>query len=88
MKNKMVDLRNHLFATLEALQDKDNPMDVQRAHAIQAVAAKLIESAKVEVQVMRLTGSLGTGFIPVNETPELPAPYGEDPKVRVHRVKK
>ena len=30
MKNKIDDLRNHLFATLEALQDKENPMDIDR----------------------------------------------------------
>ena len=34
MKNKMTDLRNHLFATLEALQDTDNPMEIERAKAI------------------------------------------------------
>lgn len=34
MKNRMVDLRNHLFATLEALQDEDKPMELDRAKAI------------------------------------------------------
>ena len=33
-KNKMSDLRDHLFATLEALQDPDKPMDLERARAI------------------------------------------------------
>ena len=35
MKNKIDDLRNHLFATLEALQDEDNPMELERANAPQ-----------------------------------------------------
>ena len=30
-KNKIQDLRDHLFETLEALKDKDEPMDVARA---------------------------------------------------------
>lgn len=34
MKNQLTDLRNHLFATLEALQDDDKPMDIERAKAI------------------------------------------------------
>lgn len=56
MKNKMEDLRNHLFATLEALQDTDKPMEIERAKAVAEVAGKLIESAKVEVQFMQVTG--------------------------------
>lgn len=49
MKNKMTDLRNHLFATLEALQDPDKPMEIERAKAIADVAKVLVDSAKVEV---------------------------------------
>ena len=64
MKNKIEDLRNHLFATLEALQDKDNPMDIDRARAIAEVAGKITDSAKVEVEMLRITGGTGTGFIP------------------------
>ena len=57
MKNKIEDLRNHLFATLEALQDEDNPMDIARAHAIADVAKVIVESAKVEVVYLKNTGS-------------------------------
>ena len=64
MKNKIEDLRNHLFATLEALQDTDSPMDVDRAQAIANVAGVIVNSAKVEMQFIRLTGGTGSGFIP------------------------
>lgn len=64
MKNKIEDLRNHLFATLEALQDKDHPMEIDRARAVADVAKVLVESAKVECEHMKLTGSDGSGFIP------------------------
>lgn len=64
MKNGIVDLRNHLFETLEALKDEDRPMDLARAKAISEVAQTIINSAKVEVEFMAQTGSIGSGFIP------------------------
>lgn len=38
MKNKIDDLRNHLFETLEALKDDEKPMPLDRALAIAEVA--------------------------------------------------
>jgi hypothetical protein len=61
MKNTMDDLRNHLFATIEALQDLDKPMDVERARAINHTAQTLINSAKVEVDFIEATGHQVTG---------------------------
>ena len=65
MKNKMTDLRNHLFATLEALQDPDKPMEIDRARAIADVAKVLVDSAKVEVMFINaMDGDVKTsGFI-------------------------
>lgn len=57
MKNRMSDLRNHLFETLEQLKDKDQPLDLARAQAISEVAQTIINSAKVEVEVMKALGS-------------------------------
>jgi hypothetical protein len=53
-KNKMSDLRDHLFETLEALKDENNPMDIDRAKAICNVADKLIDTARVEVKFMEV----------------------------------
>ena len=64
MKNKIEDLRDHLFATLEALQDEDAPMALDRAKAISAIAQTIISSAKVEVDFLRVVGGEGSGFIP------------------------
>ena len=73
MKNKIEDLRNHLFATLEELQDKDTPMDIDRARAIADVAKVIVESAKTEVNFLKVTGAQeGSGFIPFK--PEKPVP--------------
>lgn len=72
MRNKIDDLRNHLFATLEALQDKENPMDLERAKTIAVVAQTVINSAKVECDYLDITGAKGSGFIPQDAaaTPE------------------
>lgn len=62
-KNKIDDLRNHLFETLEALKDTEKPMDIDRAKAIADVARVIVDSAKVEVQFIEATGEAGSGFI-------------------------
>jgi len=73
MKNKLPDLRNHLFAALEALQDKDQPMDIARAKAIADVAQTIINSATVEVKYLAVTGGVkGTGFMDEDDKPPLP----------------
>lgn len=64
MRNKIDDLRNHLFATLEALQDDDKPMDLDRAKAIAEVSQVIINSAKVEIDFLNKVGGTGTDFIP------------------------
>lgn len=65
MKNKIEDLRNHLFETLEALKDEEHPMDLARANAIANVARVVVDSAKVEVQFLQVTGArTSTGFLP------------------------
>jgi hypothetical protein len=65
MRNKIDDLRNHLFETLEALKDDEKPMDLDRARAIADVAKVIVESAKVEVNFLKVTGAVrSTGFLP------------------------
>jgi hypothetical protein len=79
MKNKIEDLRNHLFVAIEALLDEENPMDIDRAKAVADVAQVMINSAKVEVEFMKTTGGTGSGFIENTERrPELKSVGGED----------
>jgi len=75
MSNTIEALREELFGTLRALRSADNPMDIERAKAVVNVADAIIDSAKVEVDYMRVTGAVGTGFIPANtsQTPLPPA---------------
>lgn len=68
MKNRIDDLRNHLFETLEALKDEDNPMDLARARAVADVAKVIVESAKVEVDFLKVTGAVrSTNFLPIGD---------------------
>ena len=60
MKNKMDDLRNHLFEQMERLRDADPEQgdldrEVTRSKAINDIAGKLIESAKAETQYLEVT---------------------------------
>lgn len=74
MKNKIEDLRNHLFETLEALKDENKPMELDRAKAIADVARVIVDSAKAEVQFIQATGKIteGTGFISLPDQPTRP----------------
>ena len=66
-KNKISDLRDHLFETLEALKDDEKPMELARARAIADVARVIVESSKVEVNFLQVTGALrSTDFLPVD----------------------
>jgi hypothetical protein len=74
-KNTIKDLRDHLFETLEALKDKDNPMALDRAHAVSEVARTMINLAKVEVDMVRACDGRavdGAFFSVAEESRELP----------------
>jgi len=64
-ENRNIDtLRDVLFDTLEALKDPTNPMEIERALAIKEISQVIVNTAKVEIDQRKLTGQLGTGFIP------------------------
>lgn len=57
-RNKLVDLRDHLFATIEGLLDEEKPMDIPRAQAVAEVASVIVASAKVEVDYAKAMGKI------------------------------
>lgn len=83
-KNTIDDLREHLFATLRGLTDPNAPMDIERARAVSDVAQVVINSAKVEVEHLKVTGGKGSGFL----EPAAPALEDKPAGVRVitHRI--
>lgn len=79
MKNRIEDLRNHLFETLEALKDADEPMELDRARAVADVARVIVDSAKVEVEFAKVVTQAGgefngSAFLERPGQNELPAP--------------
>lgn len=71
MKNKMQDLRDHLFVQLENLADAETTVDLERVKAMTEISKVLVDSAKVEVQFINAVGgNSGTGFI--ESKPALP----------------
>jgi len=68
MKNKISDLRNHLFVVLEELSDPESTYDLEKAKVIANVAQTIINSASVENQYLKIVGSThGSGFIEEKE---------------------
>lgn len=64
-RNKMNDLRDHLFAQLERLNDEsitpeEIDQEVKKAKAITQVANVIVNSARVEVDYVKTTGGLKT----------------------------
>jgi hypothetical protein len=63
-QNDIVELRASLFDTLRALSDKENPMELERAKAINETAQTIINSVKAEYDAIKVIGGTGSGFIP------------------------
>lgn len=68
----ITDMREHLMETLKSLRDRENPMDVDRARAVAQVASVLVDSAKVEVDYIKATGSTSDSLFiaPLNSSPD------------------
>jgi hypothetical protein len=61
MSKTIEDLRDHLFATLQAV--KDGSLELDKARAINDVAKTIVDTAKVEVDYLRVTGGGESQFI-------------------------
>jgi len=68
-RNKINDLRDHLFETLERLKEGD--IDISTAKAMADVGQVIINSAKIEIDFIKATGSTkDSGFIKLQENNE------------------
>ena len=71
MKNKVEDLRNHLFEAIEMVKSGD--LEIDKAKTINDLSQTIINSAKVEVDFLKTTGrATGSGFIDTEARDELP----------------
>lgn len=68
-KNQISDVRQALFDQLQRLQDPNLNLEkeIMRSNAIVDVTGQLIDSIKVEVDFIKVTGALGTGIIPTEK---------------------
>lgn len=86
MKNKISDLRQHMFACLERLgnedlNEEDLKKEILRSQAISEVGKVIVESAKTECMYAKLTGKGGdkpTRFLE-DESPDADIPKLERP---------
>jgi len=83
MKNKLVDLNNHLFAQLERLSEEDLTAEqieaeVKRADAIVDLSEQIIKGADLQLKAVKIIADHGDRFKPqlamINGTPALEAP--------------
>jgi len=64
-KNKMSGLRDHLFGTIDGLKNKS--ITPQEAKSICEVAQVIINSAKVEIEFIKLVGAKKSDFLQIED---------------------
>jgi len=75
MSKNLSDLREALFDTLQKV--KNGEIDLDRARAVNEIGKTLIDSAKVEVEYLRLTDDAESSFIDPKAAAEVePLPNG------------
>lgn len=62
MANNAASLYDTIFKTIEALKDKENPMDLARAKAISEAVQTAVNLAKVEVDHVKVTQGASASF--------------------------
>lgn len=63
IKNKISDLRDHLFETIELLKEDSPLMTIAKAKMIAEVSQVIINTSKLEVDTIKVIDNL-TGFYP------------------------
>lgn len=87
MSKTVEDLRAALFETLDAV--KAGTMDVDRARAVSEVAGQIIQTAKVEIEHLKVIGGEGSTFLTGGDQRQAQLPNGIGGQVngvRVHRL--
>ena len=70
--NNIDQLRAVLFETIEGLRNKEKPMEIERAKAINETAQVIINSAKAEIDFLKQSASAtASGFFPTLPKPDV-----------------
>jgi len=64
-RNKLSDLRDHMFAAMERLDDEEMTTEqikneIEKAKSIAMVGSVIINSAKIEIDYLKATGMIDT----------------------------
>ena len=67
MRNKLTDLNNHLFETLERLNDdeltgKNLLEEIDRSRAVSSIAKNIIDNSRVKLYALRLLHKSGSNI--------------------------
>ncbi len=62
-KNKIDDLRNHLFEAIEMLKTGD--MDLETAKGVAQLGQVIVNVSRLEVDYVKNVANLGTEFFPI-----------------------
>lgn len=87
--NDISRLYDVLFETLQNLQDKDAPMDLDRAKAINETGQVIVNAAKTEIDFLKVTGRDRAAFFPAPPEPvrAISAPAQEGTYATAHGSK-
>lgn len=85
MSTHISELRTELLATLRDLRCRKNPMEPDRARAVAQVASVLVDTARVEVDYIKVTGQDTSNFIDGLKTPQAVAAIANAPTGSVDR---
>jgi hypothetical protein len=72
--NDITTLRDELFKQLRSLSNKSSAEELAIAKAKNEIAQTIINSAKVEIDALKVIGGNGTGFIPALQKPTAATP--------------
>jgi hypothetical protein len=75
MKNKITDLRTHLFEQMERLNNpelkpEDLQIEIQRANAMSELGKVIVDSAKTQVMAAKIMGGKKGGIKTITEDAE------------------
>ena len=63
-KNKIQDLRDHLFETIELLKDSEsNHMTIEKAKAIAGISQVIINTAKLEIDFIKAVDKMDVNYV-------------------------
>lgn len=81
MSTHISQLRSELLATLQDLRNPHKPMDPDRARAVAQVAAVMVDTARVEVEYLKVSKQDNSNFIDGLKAPEAVTAIGNAPAI-------